>query len=291
MPGRVAYRLSAALAVVAALAGGLTVVMPDLLRGPAAMNGSARGTALIVLVAAVPILVAGMVATARGSARALVAWLAAAAYLLYNAVMLLLGTPANHLFLLYVAMLSLALWSLVAVLRGVDVAAFGSRFGPGAPVRAVAVYTWVVAALNALAWLKGAVPGSFEDGQPSYLDGTGLTTLPTYVQDLAFWLPLLAVAAGWLWRRAAWGYLAVTALLGMLVLEAVGVAVDQWMGHAADPTSPVVSVAVVPGFVALAVVGMVPVFALLRHLDRPAGPGGAGDARAADQPAAVFKVE
>ena len=28
-----------------------------------------------------------------------------------------------------------------------------------------------------------------------------------YVQDLALWLPLLAVAAAWLWRRRRWGYL------------------------------------------------------------------------------------
>jgi hypothetical protein len=37
------------------------------------------------------------------------------------------------------------------------------------------------------------------------LDGTGLTTMPTYVQDLAFWLPLMGLAAWWLWRRPTSG--------------------------------------------------------------------------------------
>ena len=37
------------------------------------------------------------------------------AYLLYNAFMLLFATPFNALFLVYVALLSLALWSLVAI--------------------------------------------------------------------------------------------------------------------------------------------------------------------------------
>mgnify|MGYP003423203670 CR=1 FL=1 len=37
LPRPIAYRLSAALAGTAALAGGLTVARPDLLRGPAAM--------------------------------------------------------------------------------------------------------------------------------------------------------------------------------------------------------------------------------------------------------------
>jgi NADPH-dependent glutamate synthase beta subunit-like oxidoreductase len=56
-----------------------------------------------------------------------------------------------------------------------------------------------------------------------------------------------------------------TALV-MWPIESVGVAVDQWWGHAADPTSPVASVAVVPGFVGLALVGLVPLRAYFRRL-------------------------
>jgi hypothetical protein len=40
----IAFRLSAALAVVTAAATGLTFLIPDVLRGPAVMNGSGRGT-------------------------------------------------------------------------------------------------------------------------------------------------------------------------------------------------------------------------------------------------------
>ena len=65
-----------------------------------------------------------------------------------------------------------------------------------------------VAVLNALAWLAGVIPGLFSDS-PAFLKGTGLTTMPTYVQDLAFWLPLMAVSAVLLWHRQAWGYLLV----------------------------------------------------------------------------------
>ena len=48
--GGVAYWLSAALAVAAALSALLIYLISGMLRGPAVMNGSARGTALVVLV-------------------------------------------------------------------------------------------------------------------------------------------------------------------------------------------------------------------------------------------------
>ena len=85
-----------------------------ILRGPAAMNGSVRGTALVMLAAGLPVLIASMLAARRRSARAMMLWLGSAAYLAYNAVMLLFATPFNHLFLLYVAMLSLSIWSVAA---------------------------------------------------------------------------------------------------------------------------------------------------------------------------------
>lgn len=48
------YPLSAALAVVAIVARVATFFVPSLLRGPAVMNGSARGTALVIFTVAVP---------------------------------------------------------------------------------------------------------------------------------------------------------------------------------------------------------------------------------------------
>jgi hypothetical protein len=43
-------------------------------------------------------------------------------------------------------------------------------------------------------------------------------------------------------------------------------AVDQWMGSVADPTSTVASAAVSPIFLAVAGIGLVPLFFYLRNL-------------------------
>lgn len=262
----IAYRLSVALAVVAAATSGLTLVVPDVLRGPAVMNGSARGTGLVVLFVTVPVLVVGMRATARGSTIGLLVWLGAIAHVLYQSVLFLFATPFNHLFLLDVAMFSLALWSVVALTAALDRREVRARITPGLPARPIAIFVWVVAGLNVLAWL-GPVLRAWGDDEPRFLVGTGMTTNPIYVQDLAFWLPLMAVGAWWLWRDRDWGYVVIGAMLTMWLLESVTVATDQWMGHNADPASSVASHAGAWLFAVLAVATVVPLVAFYRHVD------------------------
>ncbi len=264
--GRPPHGLSVALGVVTVAATFPTIMWPGLLRGPAVMNGSARGTALVMLVLGVPLLVGSQWATRRRRSAALPIWVGTVAYLLYNAFMLLFATPFNALFLAYVALLSLALWSLVAILRVVDIEALGGRVRPGVPRRGIAVFCWVVVVMNVLAWLRGIVPGMLYPGDPAFLDGTGLTTLPTYVQDLAVWLPLMGVAACWLWRGFAWGYLVVSAMLVQWVVESVTIAVDQYVGSLADPTSSVASVVMTPVFIGVAALTLVPAILLLRRM-------------------------
>ena len=129
-PGGAAWWLSAALGITAHDSL-LTFTVPAVLRGTAVMNGSARGTALVVLLAGVPALACSMLLAARGSAAAVITWLGAAGFLLYNSLMFVFATPANRLFPLYLAMLALAAWSVGALLRQADVAAFGALFYRG----------------------------------------------------------------------------------------------------------------------------------------------------------------
>jgi hypothetical protein len=239
------------------------------------MNGSARGTAFVVLLVAVPALAVAMWFAARGSSRAQIVWLGATGYILYNSVLFLFMTPFNNLFLVYVAMMSLAIWSAAIVISGVGVESFHERFSPKLPARSIASYLLLIVALNFLAWMRAVVPGVLSTSSPSFLDGTGMTTSALYVQDLAFWLPLITVSAVWLWRRQAWGYVIAGAMLVTYEIEAIGVAVDQWMGHVADPASSVASAFAVPMFAVIFVIGLVPLGFYLRNLDR--GPAHMGE--------------
>ncbi len=278
-----AFWLSGALLLITDIASGPTAFGHDVLTGPAAMTGSARGTALVLLFVATPVIAVAMFLSSRGSVRAAVVWLGALGACAYNSQMLLYATPVNQLFLLYVAMLGLSAWAIGALLCHQLAEAVAARVLPGLPARAIAIYVWTVAALNTAAWLRVIVPATLAGEPTSILTGTGLTTNPVYIQDLALWLPLAAVAACWLWRHRPWGYLLIGATLTLWIIESISIAVDQWFGADADPTSPVASQAMTPIFAAVALIGIVPLIAYLRRIQS----GAVGSPETAHHPAST----
>lgn len=250
----------------ASLAAALpTLLYPDFLNGPEAMIGSARGTALIVSLVAVPLLLAGIWGVTRRRSWAVMAWLGATMYLLYNAVLFLFATPFNPFFLAYLAMLGAAVWTTVMLVSRTDAEAFDAQLET-LPGRGISIYVFVVVVANALLWLRSVIPGLTEEYPPAFLDGSGLTTNPVFVQDLAIWLPAATVFAWWLRRGRPWGSVATSGMLVFWVIESIGIAVDQWFGAVADPDSPMVAMSMVPVFFGLAAVSAVPVWLFLREL-------------------------
>jgi hypothetical protein len=263
-PGRTAPSALVYALIVASVASAVvTLLAPHLLSGPAVMNGSAKGTAVVVALGGCPTLLLAHRRARSGSLPALTLAAGAAVYLVYNAVLLVFATPINRAFLLYEAMLGLAIWTLIAL-----VAELRARAGRPArpPSRWAAGFVGGVVLLNAAAWGSRVVPALLSDRTGSMLAGTGLTTNPVYVQDLAFWLPAIAWIAIGMWKeegpRTALG----AAALCYWLLESVSIAVDQWWGHHDDPTSSVASGAAVPLFLVVAAVTLWPLAHVLRSV-------------------------
>ena len=260
---RTAERLTILLAIASLAAGLLTSLDPAVLTGSSVMNGSARGTGIVVAFVAVPTLLIGLAGSRRGSVRAAAICLGSAAYLTYNAVMFCFATPLNQLFLVYVSMLSTGIFVLANV---VPVLARSTAVGAQRHVRWVGWWMLLVVGLNGALWLKQAVSAVLSARPIDSIAGTGLTTNPVWVQDLAVWLPVMAWlglgAVGSLRRRPT----LMVAGLFFWVVEAIGVAVDQWWGHHADPTSPWASSGAVWLFLATAVVGLLPLAVMMREV-------------------------
>lgn len=239
-----------------AIAAAMTFFLPDILNGPAVMNGSARGTALIMLVLGVPLLLASTWLERRGSRWASIARLGALAYLAYNVFLLLFATPFNRLFLLYIVAMSSTAFALGASLLRADAAAIAERLPP-IPARIIGGYIWLIVVLNVFLWLRTVIPASLAEDPTSFLVGTGMATNPIFVQDLVFWLPSAGVI-GWLaWTRRPYGALLAGSYLIYGLLESIGVATDQWFGSSADPSSEVATMGGVVIFAVLAVIGIV----------------------------------
>lgn len=272
--GRAPWALSALLLVAAGISTVSALAMPDLVHGPAVMVGSMRGTALVVLVAALPIVVVSMAFAHRGRLLGFVGWIGGIAFIAYQGWMFLFAVPFNGLFLVYVVMLGSGFWALVVLLMRVPARDFASSFSPALRARLLA--GWMVASCVAFyaLWLKNVVPSLFDSAAPSFLVGTGMVTPTNYVLDMALFLPFTIAVAAQLWRRTPWGLLVGGALLLMLVLESLAIAVDQWFGSAADPGSPAASAAITPLFLIVAAIGAA-AFALwyrgtLQSLSQPA---------------------
>jgi hypothetical protein len=216
-----------------------------------------------MMVAGVPLLVLSMLGATRGSWRFHVVWLGIVSYLTYNAFLLLFGTPLNSLFLLYVATFSLGLFSLGTLVYATEPRAISNQL-VDVPRRGLAIYLWTIVGLNALVWLRGIVPTIGAAAPTAALEDLGLTTNPSWVQDLAFWLPMAAIAAAWLWLRKPWGYVLVGAWLVYILIESVGIAVDQLFGYAADPTTQHATPAGAAVFAILAFVSLIPVYFYFR---------------------------
>ncbi len=230
---------------------------PDLIHGPAVMVGSMRGTALVMLVLGMPVLIAAMavVAGRRGGLLATVGWIAGLVFITYQAWMFLFAVPFNGLFLVYVAMLASGFWAIVALLAELSHGRVADAAGRRMPVRLLAGWMVVSCAAFYGLWLRNVLPAMFDSRAPAFLDGSGMVTPTNYVLDMAFFLPFAIVAAVALWRRTPWGVVVGGAMLVVLVLESVAIGVDQWVGSAADPASPVASAAVTPMFAVLALIG------------------------------------
>lgn len=267
--GGAPWVLSMLLLVASTVACVTALAMPELIHGPAVMVGSMRGTALVVLVLAIPMLVLAMGAVRRGGLLGAVTWIAALVFITYQAWMFLFAVPFNGLFLVYVAMLGTGFWAIVALLVGLAAERFTGSAGRRMPVRLLA--GWMVFSCLAFyaLWLRNVVPALFASEVPAFLEGSGMVTPTNYVLDMAFFLPFTILAAVVLWRRTAWGVVVGGAMLVVLVLESIAIAVDQFMGASADPSSPVASAATTPMFAVVALIGLVMVGLWYRGTSAP----------------------
>ena len=260
---QLAWELSIILIFVTLIQSTIGTFFPAVFRDSAMSIGNARGTAIVMLFVAIPTLIISMLLVARGSLRALIVWAGALSYILYNAVIFAFVVAFNSLFLLYVATLSLALWSLVALLSHIDVESIRTRFATKLPVRAFAGYLMLISIIFFVTWMQQILPALFEATTPAFLHGTNMLTSPVHVLDLGFTLPLGILGAVWLWQRKGWGYLITGLMLSMMTIETTSIAVDQFFGHLSDPAA---SADAVPLFAVLTLIGLVTVIAYLHNL-------------------------
>lgn len=207
--------LSAIAAVLLIVAAALGVFAGSLYHDTSSIVATDRGSDLFTLVIAVPALAISLFYSWRGSLRAQIVWLGIMSWVAYNYVVYAYGLNFTSLFLVHVAIVGLAVFSLVFAIRRVDARVLATKRWSSMPRRLTALYLWAVGAIFSVLWLVDSVPPSLMGGVPARLAALHTTSNPVEINDLAIIIPALVLAGIWAWQRRPVGYLLAGTLLGL----------------------------------------------------------------------------
>jgi hypothetical protein len=174
-----------------------------------------RGTDAVTLFLEVPALAVALAAYRRGSLRGAIAVVGILGWTLYYYASMSLYTAYNRLFPVYLVVFAASLFALPMAFASVDRERFARSF-PSRPSRtALMTYLGALAAALTLAWAPALLAGALSGTLPARLGA--YSTEVTWALDLGVVVPAVATTAVLLYRRAALGPLAATAMLALNV--------------------------------------------------------------------------
>jgi hypothetical protein len=194
------------------------------------------------LVVGLPFLLGSMILARRGSLIGLLLWPGALFYVLYDYGYYVLGAPFNVFFLVYIALMTLSAYTLIAIVASIDGTAVRSRLVTAVPARMVGGTLAGVALLFTALWTAMAV-SALASGTP--LDPIARTVV---TMDLVVQLPALLVGGILLWRRQPLGYVAAAGLSLQAAAYLIGLSAITVLQEILS-SAPFDTVAVVPGIV------------------------------------------
>lgn len=195
---------------------------------------------VLSLLVVVPLLLAAMWTARRGSVRGLLLWMGTLFYVAYTYAFAVLGDRLAPLFLLYAAIVSASLYTLVYLLVSTDADAVRARFSTHTPTRLAGGFVAAVAAVMGVLWAVLIVG--------DVLSGTAPTRVQLVVWplDLVVAFPALFWGGLWLWRKEPLGYVVGGIVLLKAAAEGLTLVVQTaavvLMGGAADPLVPIYAV-------------------------------------------------
>lgn len=264
---RLADGFAWAVVVLVAIASAAGVLLTGLYRDTPNMIAQAQGSDLATLLVAMPLLAIGLwrarsampghslegrfTATHTGASLSvgtapvtpvtpgrLVA-MGALGFIAYTYAIYCFSVVINPATPLHIAILSLSTWSLVLMAMSLDASAIDPELGSRLPRRTTAVFLFACVALFALTWSSGIASAIVTGQLPEAVTVLALPTSPVYALDLAFALPLTAVAAVLLLRHERRGPAAAIAMLTFTIIMGLGVvgsfAYAVARGEAIDP--------------------------------------------------------
>jgi hypothetical protein len=205
-----AYVLSVIIVILATVASAGGLFLNNLYRDNPFIASLWKGNDLVTIVVAVPMLVAALILSMRGSQRAQLVWLAMLNYMLYNFAFYLFAAAFNWFFLIYVALFTLSIFALIFSLVNIDINGINQNFRARTPVKWISGYMLFVAVGLSTVYISQSI-GFVATGQlPEIIVKSGHQTNIIAALDLSLLVPVFVFGAILLWKRKPWGYVLAT---------------------------------------------------------------------------------
>lgn len=175
-----------------------------------------RGTDVVTLFCAIPLLAYATLRYWRGSVRGGLLLLGTLVYFLYVYASYALGIAFNPLFLVYIAIFSASLFTFVLLFASIDRQLLMAHLAPDLPRRAVAIFMFFSGLATLAIWLQPLLNELAQNQLPALVGS--YSTKITDVLDLGIITPATFIAGTLIWRRDGLGYLVGFSLLVLEIL-------------------------------------------------------------------------
>jgi hypothetical protein len=161
---------------------------------------------IILLAVGLPLLIVALVLSIRGSLRGQLVWLGMLNFTIYNYSYYLFGAALNSFFLIYAALFTFSMYSLVFGLVFLDYNKIEKSFKKKTPVKGISIFMILLAITLGGAWIVQWVNFVITSTPPQIMINLNSANNLVATLDLTFVVPLCFVAAYNLWQRRPIGY-------------------------------------------------------------------------------------
>jgi hypothetical protein len=175
------------------------------------MGAQAMGQDLVTLIVAIPILLVSLYLVNRRSLKGQMIWMGSIFYFLYTYASLSFLATYNQLFLIYVVLFGLSLYTFLYGLLSLDVKAIRKSITPGKTTSVASIFTILMAVMLAFMWLSMIVGSLLSGSAPAVLET--YTTLVIQALDLGVLVPAAIITGALLLKDRAWGYVLMSILI------------------------------------------------------------------------------
>ncbi|MDD2534820.1 MAG: hypothetical protein PHC86_09015 [Eubacteriales bacterium] len=165
-----------------------------------------QGNDIVTLYLMVPLMLIALAFLKKSPNLARLFWIGSLWYMIYNYLFYLFGAAFNNFFLLYIAIFTLSVYTMIFALINTNANAISQSFSAQTPVRWISGFMIFFAVLIGTLWIMMALSFVFTGVIPQSIVQTDHPTGVVFATDLSLLIPALLFSAILLWKKAPWGY-------------------------------------------------------------------------------------